>query len=72
MINVIPNNDEREHIHSAECWCEPLVEWQDPKTGVIHVNGPLIGHNSADHREFVEALIEESVERNKNWKVYCD
>lgn len=70
MVNVIPNNDEREHIHGTDCWCEPLVEWQDPETSEMYADGPMIGHNSADHREFVEALIEESIEKGKNWTVY--
>ena len=25
---------EREHITSAACWCEPVVDYEDPETGV--------------------------------------
>jgi hypothetical protein len=25
MVNVVPNNDEREHVHDASCWCMPSV-----------------------------------------------
>ena len=72
MINIIPNNDEREHIHSADCWCAPDVEWANPETGEIHANGPIITHNSADCRESVEVLLDKGLSKRQNWGVFVD
>jgi hypothetical protein len=72
MVNVIPSNDEREHDHSANCWCEPRVEWIDPETGFPYPNGPGIYHNAADCREFSEEITGESVSEGKFWTVYDD
>lgn len=68
MVNVIPNNDEREHIRSADCWCNPEVEWANPETGMPYAAGPLIGHNSADCREYGE-IDGMAIEPGKNWAV---
>jgi hypothetical protein len=67
MINVIPENDEREHIHSTDCWCCPRIEWQHPTTGEIYANGPIILHNSADCRELVENLLDEGCGPMQCW-----
>lgn len=40
--HVIPNHDLRDHIESAECWCDPM---EDDSVTV---------HHSADGRELVE------------------
>ena len=68
MVNVIPLNDEREHVHSTECWCEPFVEWADPVDGIVHENGPVIVHNAADCREACEEVTGASLSREKTWK----
>ena len=70
MINIVPNNDEREHFHNLECWCDPDVEWAHPETNEIHANGPLIVHNSADCRESVEVLLDEGLSKQQNWGVF--
>lgn len=69
MINVIPNNDEREHSHFTDCWCEPWYEFVDD-AGKIHSNGPLIVHNAADHREFVEQITGDKMSAGQNWSVF--
>lgn len=53
MIHVLPINDEREHEETTTCWCEPLVEWSNPKTGEAYSEG-LVIHNAADCREIIE------------------
>lgn len=72
MVNVIPLNDEREHQHTADCWCGPESRWQDKDTGEIYANGPIIIHNASDHREAVERLLGEAISKDKTWGVYAD
>ena len=49
-VNVMPENDLKPHIESADCACEPTVE-------VIGAS-LLIIHNSYDHREIIEQAID--------------
>jgi hypothetical protein len=70
MVNVIPLNDAREHEHSAQCWCEPRIEWQHPSTQEIYANGPMVVHNAADCRESVERLLGEGCGQHKRWATY--
>lgn len=73
-VHTVPMNDEREHVLSAECWCEPRVlwtrvEWTEPDTGLPRAaGGAIIVHNSADCRELGE-IDEESAEPGKEWEV---
>lgn len=67
MVNVIPLNDEREHIRDTHCWCEPRIDYRDTNTGAEYPNGSLIIHNAADGRETVEQLIGEQLAPGKNW-----
>lgn len=61
MINIIPENDEKEHVLDFYCECKPAVTYKDnPK-------GPLITHNSFDCREFVERQLGENLGRGKGW-----
>ena len=54
MIHCYPLGDEREHDTTGTmCWCEPVVEWNDPVTGEAHPEA-LIIHHSADGRELIE------------------
>lgn len=62
-----PEYDEREHVFSVDCWCDPRVEYINEDTGLPYGNGPLVVHNSADHREFVERLLAGSFD-NKPWR----
>lgn len=55
-VNVLPVDDVRLHIESAECPCEPMVE-------VIGAN-LLIIHNAFDHREIIEQAIDIMNEEN--------
>ena len=69
-VHCIPNNDEREHIQSVECWCDGLVEWLDPDTGLPWANGSYrMIHNAADCREYSEEVTGDSMEPGKNWSV---
>ena len=68
MINIIPNNDEREHIRAMDCWCKPILEWGD-EAG-IYRNGPMVIHNSSDCLESVEGLIGEGVSEQQMWSVF--
>lgn len=70
MVNIVPNNDERRHVHQTDCWCEPVVHWQDDETGEVFENGPLVVHNAADHREAVEELIGEQLAQDKDWGIF--
>lgn len=70
MINVIPNNDEREHECGGSCWCEPEAEWADPDSGEVHTKGPIWIHNSADCREYSERVTGEGVTKEQNWTVW--
>jgi hypothetical protein len=71
MIEVRPCNDERSHDDGLCCWCEPLVQWLDPETGLPwpSANGPLVVHNSADCREVCENLTGESLSKEKTWEM---
>jgi hypothetical protein len=70
MVNVVPRNDEREHQHDADCWCQPRVEWLDDD-GQVYPNGPLIVHNAEDGREFVEKTIGEMLSPEKDWAIFA-
>ena len=70
MVNVVPLNDEKNHDLSAQCWCDPEVEWQCLDTKEIYVNGPIIIHNAADCRETVEYLLGEGSDSLKNWAIF--
>lgn len=72
MVNCIPLNDEREHEKSTTCWCEPLVEYLNPETGLPYPNGPSIIHNAADHREACEIMTSESLAPDKRWIAVLD
>lgn len=71
MVNLIPLNDEKEHTESTDCACDPRVEWQDPDTGEIYVNGPMIIHNAFDCREVFENLTN-SHDPEKPWMIIAD
>ena len=43
-VHVLPLNDLREHTASADCWCKPTLDGDDP----IYV------HHSMDRREEYE------------------
>lgn len=69
MVHAVPNNDEREHELTGECWCGPLVEWLDPETDLPFEHGDArVIHYSADCRELGE-IDGESVSPEKNWSV---
>lgn len=70
MVNIKPNNDEREHVSDVHCWCEPRVEYRNDDTDAEYKNGPLIIHNAADGRETVEKMIGESLAPEKGWTVW--
>jgi hypothetical protein len=70
MVNVIPLNDEKEHQHDGDCWCDPRVESVNPRTNLPYLNGPMIIHNSADCRESVERLLGEGLAQDKQWALY--
>lgn len=61
MVNVLPENDEREHIADVYCWCEPTISDSDAS------KGPLIIHNAADCREVIEQATGEQWEAGKGW-----
>jgi len=49
--HVVPENDLKEHIISADCECCPVV--------YVYDNGnKVISHNSYDGREHIEKLFE--------------
>ena len=51
MINILPNNDLKEHIEDTTCECNP---------NLIFENGEMIViHNSYDGREWKEQLSKE-------------
>jgi hypothetical protein len=51
-LHVLPDNDSRKHLHSAECWCEPRRT--EPMRPVKH---PVYIHRASDGRELLD----------KNW-----
>ena len=67
-LHVIPRNDEIEHERSAECICQPRVEWADPDSGEVYANGPLVSHNAFDCREVSEQVTGESVAPGLVWE----
>jgi hypothetical protein len=46
VIHVTPINDEMEHLDSADCWCEPTIDWSHAEA--------ICTHNAADCRELIE------------------
>lgn len=73
-VHTVPNNDEREHQLTTDCWCEPCVEWIDPESGMPWESGlgPLVHHNAADCRECAKQLDGESMEPGKDWSILHD
>lgn len=69
-VHTIPLNDEIEHEHTFDCWCDPTVEWIDPDTDLPYPNGPLVIHYAHDGREIVEQLTGEAIEPGKGWATY--
>lgn len=69
MINIIPKNDEMIHQQSPDCWCGPLIE-SESDDGTPYENGPIITHNAADHREFVERVTGELLDEDKQWEAH--
>lgn len=47
FVEVVPQDDTKEHVVGDECWCGPKVS-NDPDSL------PVIAHNSADGRELNE------------------
>lgn len=58
MLHVLPIQDEKPHIHSTDCPCNPKVEWNDPHSGEAYSTG-LVVHDAWDGRK-VELAIGES------------
>ena len=57
FIQIIPENDEKEHSDKGDvCWCKPRVE-VNFKDGVA-TESPIVLHNSADMRELIERAEE--------------
>lgn len=54
MINIIPEDDLKEHIESSLCDCNPIVEFESGEMIIIH--------NSYDGREWMEDLSTEQLE----------
>jgi hypothetical protein len=54
MVNVVPLQDSKQHVHNSDCWCSPKVEWLNDETELPYENGPLVVHQSADNREAIE------------------
>ena len=71
MINVVPINDEKPHVHDDTCWCHPKVETAHTKTKEPYLRGPLVIHNSEDCREVCERAIGEGVSRRQKWGVFA-
>lgn len=68
--HVIPNNDERMHRVSMQCWCEPRVDWDNPDTGLPWENGgPRVIHHAMDGREACEEITGEKLGPDKNWRL---
>lgn len=44
-IHTMPVNDLREHVESADCWCRPKQDEEEPQLWI---------HNSMDRREEYE------------------
>lgn len=68
-VHCVPLNDEKEHILSPDCWCDGLVEWLDPDTGLPWAAGGYrMIHNAADCRELAEG-DERAMTPDKQWLV---
>lgn len=68
-VHCVPLNDEREHVLSADCWCDGLVEWLDPETGLPWAAGSYrMIHMALDCRELAEG-DGHSMAPGKGWKV---
>lgn len=73
MIHILPTNDIGEHKETAECTCNPIVEWRNEETGQPYVEGVVI-HHSFDQREAIEeaeklAGMEPTTRLDKGWEV---
>ena len=68
MLHIVPQNDERSHELTTDCWCDPRCEWQDPTDGEVYSKGPIVIHNSSDCREQVERLLGEGMGPDKRWE----
>ncbi len=69
-VHCVPLNDEREHDLDPECWCDGLVEWLDPETGMPWAAGGYrMIHNAADCRECAEVVTGEGMGSGKEWEV---
>ena len=55
MINILPNNDLKEHTEDSLCECNPNVIFENGEMMVIH--------NSYDGREWTELLTENQIEK---------
>ena len=53
MINILPENDLKEHVESSICDCNPSVEFENGEMIIIH--------NSYDGRELLEDLSTEQL-----------
>lgn len=53
MINIIPNNDLKDHIESSICECNPVVQFENGEIIIIH--------NSYDGREWKENITQEQL-----------
>lgn len=67
-VHVIPQNDEIEHERSAECICQPRVEWVHPESGEVYPRGPVVTHNAFDCREVSEQVTGEKVAPGLGWE----
>ncbi len=50
-VHVLPVDDLREHVETAQCWCNPKCSKVETFAGGW---GYVIVHNSADGRELAE------------------
>lgn len=72
-VHVIPENDEKPHERTANCPCNPTVDWLDPETNLPWANGSYrVIHNSFDCREVVEIAIGEVLNPANKWAVYVE
>lgn len=46
--SIEPENDIKEHIHSEDCKCNPIIDWYAGVKNIVH--------NSYDNRELLEKL----------------
>lgn len=61
-VHVVPLNDEREHLLTFACWCEPRVE-------CVRGKAPIVVHNAGDGREAQERVTGEISADGKDWLV---